>query len=82
MASARPVETRNLDTSAAIERAVLDDDWSGVSQEMRGRIIARLRAFVQEGIDSGPLIEVDTHDFFEDIKRRGRVRLERDKKVA
>ena len=38
--------------------------------------LAELRALIQEGLDSGPAIEItDIDQFFEDVKARGRQRL-------
>jgi len=83
MAGASSLSTSpKLDTPAAIERAVFYDDYSGVSPEMRVRIIERLRAMIDEAIASGPPIETEVDAFFADIKKRGRERLERAKKAA
>jgi len=83
MADARSFSTSpKLDTPEAVERAVFYDDYSGVSAEMRVRIVERLRVMIDEAIASGPPIEVEADAFFADIKKRGRERLEQAKKAA
>ncbi|TYO66439.1 type II toxin-antitoxin system ParD family antitoxin [Bradyrhizobium hipponense] len=44
-------------------------------EERRKAKLEALRAEIQKGVDSGPMEEVDLHDWMNDIRARGRQRL-------
>ena len=44
-------------------------------EERRKAKLEALRAEIQKGFDSGPMEEVDLHEWMDDIKARGRQRL-------
>ena len=66
-----------------------DQEWEwqeylnadGPEPEKRERRLRAVRAMVEEGIASGPAIEADD-EFWEEIKRRGRERLEASRQQA
>ena len=51
-------------------------------EERREAKLAKLRAEIQKGLDSGPAEEFDPKELFEDIKRRGRERLAMERQAA
>lgn len=51
-------------------------------EERREAKLAKLRAEIQKGLDSGPAEEFDPKELFEDIKRRGRERLAAEKQAT
>ena len=44
--------------------------------------LTALRAAIQEGLDSGPAVEIDPKTWVEDIKRRGRERMAAEQRDA
>jgi antitoxin ParD1/3/4 len=62
-------------TSEAIREALREWGWK---RELREKEIGRLRALIQEGIDSGPAVEVD----MKELRARARARVEKKAKAA
>jgi antitoxin ParD1/3/4 len=83
------------DALSDVRAAVKTGDYASVDHVVRDALLwweesnktpeerlAWLRQAIQDGIDSGPAIEVDTMTFFEGVKRRGRERLASANKAA